>query len=158
MHFFSAAHITVAAYSLLFSSFASACNPLTTSGCAADKALGGSVTVDFTKGASSEFTASYDVITYESDGIHLTVQEKGNAPLLVSNWYIMFGRFEIVFQSATGTGMVSSAIMQSDDLDEIDWELLGAYPTEAQTNYYGRGVTETYGMHASEMLFWWLRK
>lgn len=141
---FAKGSCSIVTLSLLLQSFASACNPLTDGSCTPDKALGRTVSVDFTQGPSSEFTAQYNTITYESDGIHLAVTKEGDAPLLSSNWYIMFGRFEIVFKSAPGVGMVSSAILQSDDLDEIDWELLGATPDQAQTNYFGRGVTETY--------------
>lgn len=121
-----------------------ACNPLTAGTCPAVTALGTTVNVDFTAGASTQLPGSYNTITYESDGVHLSVTKQGDSPILISPWYIMFGRFEVVFKSATGVGMVSSAILQSDDLDEIDWELLGATPAEAQTNYFGRGVTETY--------------
>ena len=71
----------------------SKCNP-TIQSCPADPALGQSVTVDFTKGASDQFTASGNP-TYESDGVHLTVAQSGDAPTLSSKWYIMFGRVEV---------------------------------------------------------------
>jgi hypothetical protein len=44
-----------------------------------------------------------------------------DAPTLVSRWYIFFGKVDIVLQSAPGTGIVSSFVMESDDLDEIDF-------------------------------------
>lgn len=47
-------------------------------------------------------------------------------------------------KGAKGAGIVSSVVMQSDVLDEIDWEWLGANPTEVQTNYFGKGQTTTY--------------
>jgi beta-glucanase (GH16 family) len=34
--------------------------------------------------------------------------------------------------------------MESDDLDEIDWEWLGGDLTEVETNYFGKGNTTTY--------------
>jgi len=42
-------------------------------------------------------------------------------------------------RAAPGTGIVSSAILQSDDLDEIDWEWIGGSSTKAQSNYFGKG-------------------
>jgi hypothetical protein len=34
--------------------------------------------------------------------------------------------------------------MESDDLDEVDWEFLGGDTTQTQTNYFGKGDTTTY--------------
>lgn len=46
--------------------------------------------------------------------------------------------------AAPGTGIVSSIVLQSADLDELDWEFLGGRPGEAQSNYFGRGVGASY--------------
>lgn len=37
--------------------------------------------------------------------------------------------------------MVSSSVLQSDDLDEVDWEFIGPNQTFAETNYYSKGNT-----------------
>lgn len=55
----------------------------------------------------------------------------------------MFGRVEFVLKAAPGTGIVSSAILQSDDLDEIDFEWLGGDDNQVQSNYFGKGQTVT---------------
>lgn len=47
-------------------------------------------------------------------------------------------------RAAPGTGIVSCVVLESDDLDEIDWEWLGGAPGEVQTNYFGKGNTTTY--------------
>lgn len=47
------------------------------------------------------------------------------APTLNSNDYIFFGNIEVVMKAATGQGIVSSFVLESDDLDEVDWEWLG---------------------------------
>jgi beta-glucanase (GH16 family) len=60
----------------------------------------------------------------------------------------MFGRVEVSLKAAPGAGIVSSFVMQSDDLDEIDWEWLGADSEEVQTNYFGKGQTTTYNRGA----------
>lgn len=56
----------------------------------------------------------------------------------------MFGHVDFVVKAAPGTGIVSSAVLQSDDLDEIDWEWLGGDDQQVQTNYFGKGQTTTY--------------
>lgn len=124
------------------------CDPLTTAGCPADSALGKSVSIDFTQGASSSFTAQGNTITYSSNGVSFTIKESGDAPQLTSRWYIMFGQVSVVLKAAPGAGIVSSFVLQSDDLDEIDWEWLGADSTQVQTNYFGKGETTTYNRGA----------
>jgi beta-glucanase (GH16 family) len=52
---------------------------------------------------------------------------------------MLFGRLEVVMKAAKGRGIVSSAILQSEALDEIDWEFLGSNTTHALTNYFGKG-------------------
>ncbi len=64
----------------------------------------------------------------------------------------MFGRVEFVMKASPGAGIVSSAVLQSDDLDEIDWEWLGGDNAQVQSNYFGKGQTTTYNrgaFHAS---------
>lgn len=121
----------------------STCNPTESTDCPSDTALGKSISVDFTSGASSDFTASGNP-TYDSNGVSFTVAKTGDAPQLTSNWYIMFGKVEITMKAAPGAGIVSSSVLQSDDLDEIDWEWLGAQDAQAQSNYFGKGQTTTY--------------
>ncbi|KAL9076661.1 MAG: hypothetical protein Q9157_003608 [Trypethelium eluteriae] len=123
------------------------CNPLTQGGCPADSALGKSVDIDFTQGASDSFTPQGNP-TYGSNGASFTIAKSGDSPQLTSKWYIMFGHVEIVMQAAPGAGIVSSVVLQSDDLDEIDWEWLGAQPDQVQTNYFGKGQTTTYNRGA----------
>lgn len=107
---------------------------------------------DFTTGQSSEFTEQSNVM-HDSDGVHLTVEKSGDAPQLNSNWYIMFGHVEVVMKAAPGAGIVSSVVLQSDTLDEIDWEWLGAANDEVQSNYFGKGQTTSYDraeVHAAD--------
>ncbi|KAG8629204.1 hypothetical protein KVT40_003069 [Elsinoe batatas] len=136
--------LRLAAVALLFINTASSqtfseCNPTQGQTCQPNPALGRSATADFTGGASSDFTTVGNV-GYSSEGATFTVAKSGDSPQLQSNWYFMFGRFEITMKAAHGTGIVSSAVLQSSDLDEIDWEWLGGRPSEAQSNYFGKGV------------------
>jgi hypothetical protein len=102
------------------------------------------IDVDFTQGAVDSFSSSGGTPTYNSSGVTFTVAKSGDAPQLNSLFYIMFGRVEITMKCAPGAGIVSSVVLESDDLDEIDMEWLGADSTEVQTNYFGKGETTTY--------------
>ena len=101
------------------------------------------INVDFSKGSVNSFVASGSP-TYGSDGASFTVKQGGDAPQLTSVFYIMFGRVEITMKAAPGAGIVSSLVLQSDVLDEIDIEWLGADPDQIQSNYFGKGQTTTY--------------
>jgi beta-glucanase (GH16 family) len=120
---------------------------LRVAGCPADTALGKSINVDFTKGAVNSFTASGNP-TYDSTGVHFTVSKSGDAPQLASVFYIMFGKVQVTMKAAPGAGIVSTLVLQSDDLDEIDMEWLGADGSEVQTNYFGKGDVTTYNRGA----------
>lgn len=61
-----------------------------------------------------------------------------------NSFYIFFGRIEIKMKAATGTGIVSSIVLESDDLDEIDWEFLGGNTAQVETNFFGKGNTTAY--------------
>lgn len=51
-------------------------------------------------------------------------------------------------KAAPGAGIVSTLVLQSDDLDEIDMEWLGSDGSEVQTNYFGKGDVTTYNRGA----------
>ncbi|KAK3066048.1 hypothetical protein LTS18_002081, partial [Coniosporium uncinatum] len=123
------------------------CNPLTQGGCPADSALGRSVNIDFASGSSDSFISQGNP-TYDSNGVSFTVAQPGDAPQLISKWYIMFGKVEVQLKAAPGAGIVSSFVLQSDALDEIDWEWLGADPNQVQSNYFGKGLVTTYNRGA----------
>jgi beta-glucanase (GH16 family) len=142
----SAAAVALAALQLCSAQTFTSCDP-TKKSCPADKALGRTVSVDFTKGASSEFTAATGTtLTYDgTNGAVFTINKESDAPTITSNWYFFFGKVDVVLKAAPGVGIVSSIVLESDDLDEVDWEFLpGAEPTTVQTNYFGKGNTTTY--------------
>lgn len=123
----------------------SACNPTLKSGCPSDLALGKAVEYDFTQGAPEDFTVSTGAApVFTKNGAEFTIKAHGESPTMTSNWYMMFGHYEIKVKVSPGQGIVSSLVLQSDDLDEIDWEWLGSKSEEVQTNYFGQGKTTTY--------------
>jgi hypothetical protein len=117
------------------------CNPTLRSDCPPDSALGRTVNIDF-KSASDSFTTQGNP-TYGKDGVSFTVARSGDSPQLISKWYIMFGKVEIAAKAAPGAGIVSSFVLQSDTLDEIDWEWLGADPDKVQVSFLGFKLTFT---------------
>ncbi|CAK7265800.1 hypothetical protein SEPCBS119000_001701 [Sporothrix epigloea] len=124
----------------------SLCNPVKGQSCPADPAFGGTVTIDFTKGASEYFTlADGTTLNYDANlGAVFTIAAETNAPTITSTKYLFFGTVEAVIQTAPGIGIVTSFVLQSDDLDEVDWEWLGAEDYQVQTNYFSKGDTSTY--------------
>ncbi|KAK4988143.1 copper resistance protein [Elasticomyces elasticus] len=123
------------------------CNP-TEKVCPADTGLDSTTyTADFTSGPSANASwsaAAYTTINYGSQGVEFTISKSGQAPTIQTDFYIFFGRVEVKMKAATGTGIVSSIVLQSDDLDEIDWEFLGGNTAQAETNYFDKGNTTTY--------------
>ena len=124
---------------------ATSCNPLTSTSCSANTALAGSFSEDFTS-ESSYFTDEKmpGEITYGSDGLSMTLTKQGDNPTLLSNFYIMYGKVEVMMKAAPGQGIVSSFFLQSDDLDELDIEWVGSDDTQFQSNYFSKGNTTTY--------------
>ncbi|CAH0026735.1 unnamed protein product [Clonostachys rhizophaga] len=122
----------------------SSCNPLNSNSCPADTALGMTINVDFTQGAVNSFAASGSPTYDKTNGVSFTVAKGGDAPQLMSLFYIMFGRVEVTMKAAPGAGIVSSLVLESDVLDEIDIEWLGSDADEVQSNYFGKGQVTSY--------------
>ncbi|KAF5017284.1 hypothetical protein F66182_10803 [Fusarium sp. NRRL 66182] len=120
------------------------CNPMEES-CEPNAGLTKSwYSVDFTKGADDDNweATGHGQVKYTDAGAEFTINKKGDAPTIQSNWYMLFGRLEVHLKAAPGTGVVSSVVFLSDVLDEIDWEWLGGSGGDVQTNYYGKGNDE----------------
>ncbi|KAL2757636.1 glycoside hydrolase family 16 protein [Sodiomyces alcalophilus JCM 7366] len=102
------------------------------------------INVDFTDGPVNSFVEAGNPTYDDANGVTFSVAASGQAPQLMSIFYIMFGRVEITMKAAPGAGIVSSLVLQSDTLDEIDLEWLGADPHEVQSNYFGKGRVTDY--------------
>lgn len=61
-----------------------------------------------------------------------------------SSKYIFFGRVDVELIASPGQGVVTSVVLQSSDLDEIDFEWIGGDNAQVQSNYFGKGDTTTY--------------
>lgn len=120
------------------------CNPLNKT-CPADPALGTEHTWWFNSTLDSTiWNMSTGSISYTSDAAEFTISAEGESTLLQSNFYIFFGVVESWVKMAKGGGVVSSVVLESDDLDEIDWEWVGYNTSAVQSNFFGKGNTTTY--------------
>lgn len=99
---------------------------------------------DFTQGKSDRFPPSGGDVKYDGNGASLTISKKGDAPTLISDFYIMFGTVEWTMKIAPGQGVVSSAVLLSDCLDEIDFEWIGGDAGQVQSNYFAKGNIESF--------------
>jgi hypothetical protein len=116
------------------------CNPLNTT-CPPDPALGISHNFVFntSKTVSDSFNITAGALTYGSNGAEFTIAKKGDSPTIQSQFYIFFGSVSVIMKAASGQGIISSIVLESDDLDEVDWEFMGGNSTHAETNYFGKG-------------------
>ncbi|KAI9163997.1 putative extracellular glycosidase [Paramyrothecium foliicola] len=89
-----------------------------------------------------EKTAGYP--KYDKDkGAIFTISKQGESTTIQMKYYFFWGRTEMHMKASHGTGIVSSMMWISDNLDEVDWEFLGSKPTTALSNYFGKGNTES---------------
>jgi hypothetical protein len=99
----------------------SACNPMKQDGCPSKPGLTTKYTADFTQGLPAKWTTTSGTVGTGSQGAEFTIKALGDGPTMQSDFYIMFGYVEMKVQAAPGSGIVSSFVLESDDLDEIDW-------------------------------------
>jgi beta-glucanase (GH16 family) len=124
------------------------CQPLNTTGCPSMQALGGNATFNFNKtGIPTDdkvwVKKNQGTIDWSEKGATFTIERSGDSPTANSVFYMLFGRFEVVMRAASGKGIISSAILQSEALDEVDWEWKGSN-SSILTNYFGKGDTSTF--------------
>ncbi|KAJ6103523.1 hypothetical protein N7512_010603 [Penicillium capsulatum] len=140
------------------------CNPLKKT-CSADTGLAKwQFNTDFTSGSSAfdKWNTTAGTVESTSLGAKFSIEEQGDAPTIASDFYIFFGRVDVKMRAANGTGIISTYILESDDLDEIDWVCSGCrynpgkysdgisrnksstYDSSIQTDYFGKGNTTTY--------------
>jgi len=123
----------------------SECNPTKGDICPDNPALG--TTFDYTFNDTLaemddrffNVSAGAQLISYDKDGAAFAIRKHGDSVLVKTGFYIFYGRVEAIMSAAPGQGVISSVNLLSDDLDEIDWELLGGKNDVASTNWYGKG-------------------
>ncbi|TQS38306.1 hypothetical protein Golomagni_01187 [Golovinomyces magnicellulatus] len=121
------------------------CNPLEKS-CPSKPGLGTSVFVNFTSGESDYWKPLEGTkVEYDpTEGVKLGIKTPTDSSTMVLTKYIMFGHIDMVAKASHGNGIVSSFVLLSQDLDEIDWEWIGGDNNNVQTNFFGKGDTSSY--------------
>ncbi|RCI10169.1 hypothetical protein L249_8625 [Ophiocordyceps polyrhachis-furcata BCC 54312] len=150
--FSSTALVALASSALVQAQTFTACNPLQKK-CDPDPAFGNKVECDFHKPCPA-FNSQGANINYDDKGAAFTIKADGESPTIHTGNYLFFGEVEVEVQAAPGRGIVTSVVLQSDDLDEvnqilsyhhkIDWEWIGSKNNQVQTNYFSQGNTSTY--------------
>lgn len=134
--------ITTAAF-VAATATANSCNPIKTT-CLPVPALASTIADKFQLQSEYFDEVNSQGLTYSKDGLKCEIAKRFDNPSIKSNFYIMFGKVEVVLKAAKGQGIVSSFYLQSDDLDEIDIELIGGDVNEFQSNWFSKGDTTTY--------------
>ncbi|KAF2847391.1 glycoside hydrolase family 16 protein [Plenodomus tracheiphilus IPT5] len=121
------------------------CNPMEKT-CPNNPAMPKNWNTDFTAGkdAIKGWKQTAGSLTYGPEGAEFIVAKKGDAPTIGSSTFLHYGYVEVVMKAAPGVGIVSSIVLQSDNLDEVDWEWIGGVDSRVQQNYFGKGNTTTY--------------
>ncbi|RAH43733.1 glycoside hydrolase family 16 protein [Aspergillus brunneoviolaceus CBS 621.78] len=139
MSFFNLLALIVAQIYLVAAQTSTTCNPLNAT-CPSDPALGTTFSWQFNETLDSkiwETTNGHIAIT--DAGANFTIAKKLDSPTIKSTFYIFFGVVESWVKMAKGGGVISSIVLESDDLDEIDWEWVGYNTSSVQSNYFGKG-------------------
>ncbi|KIW96642.1 uncharacterized protein Z519_02033 [Cladophialophora bantiana CBS 173.52] len=142
---------TFALLSLLSTAFAqtfTSCNPLERTDCPPNTALGvANYSIDFTQYTMSDkvWNVTAGGINYGDDGAEFTIAQRGQSPTVQTNFYLFFGQVEVIMKAAKGQGIVSSMVLQSMDLDEVDWEFIGGNNSYVETNFFSKGNQTDYG-------------
>lgn len=107
--------------------------------CPIDPGFTKDYSIDFRNGPDGNWHDLSSATTFGSLGAQFGVSVMGQSYTYVTNNYFLFGRVDVKMRTAPGQGIVSAFVLQSDDLDEIDWEFIGGWPTQGQTNDFSKG-------------------
>ncbi|KAK5126227.1 hypothetical protein LTR85_010462 [Meristemomyces frigidus] len=125
------------------------CNPLNAT-CPSDAALGTTYNTTFSASTTEldpnlwNVTAGGESIQFTDKGAELVISESGDSVTAQSAFYMSFGTVEIIMEAAAGQGIISTFNLLSDDLDEIDLEIMGGNESYVESNWYGHGNTSQY--------------
>ena len=142
--FLASAVALLAALPSAFAQVSTDCNPLNTTNCPPDPAFGMDFNFHFNQTPAKDTwdTTAGEVPYTPNFGAKFQINKQGDSPTIRTNFYIFWGRIEVWMKAASGTGIISSMMLLSDDLDEIDWEFMGGNVTHAETNYFGKGAQD----------------
>lgn len=82
----------------------------------------GHINYDLTRTSDlNEWTTLGGAVVTGPDGAEFTIHKQGDAPTIVTDYYIFYGEVSVEMKASPGTGIVSAVYMLSDANDEIDW-------------------------------------
>lgn len=113
------------------------CNPMQKD-CPNDPAMPATFETDFKAGkdAVKGWKQTAGALNYVPGGAEFTITKKDEAgPTIQSEAFLHFGYVEVKMTAAKGQGIISSIVLQSQDLDEVDWEWIGGQEGKVQMNY-----------------------
>lgn len=104
------------------------CNPLEKT-CPADAGTTESkLNFDFTQSSGlNKWKTTAGSVSTGPNGAVFTINKRGDAPTIETDFYIFYGEISVTMQASPGTGIVSSIVFESDDLDEIDWVSIDSF-------------------------------
>jgi beta-glucanase (GH16 family) len=156
---FAAVVLALSASRLVSAQTFTDCNPLEKK-CPAEPAFGkDGASCDWSSECGAVEGLPGTTLTYGNNGAIFRIAKESNAPTVATHKRIFFGRLDVELKAAPGVGIVTSVVLESADLDEIDWEWLGGDDTQVQSNYFGKGDTTTYdrggfhGVHSPTTTF-----
>lgn len=105
------------------------CNPLENA-CPSNPALGTTAVYDFTSDGMVAFENTTDTPIGKSSilGAEFRITKASDAPTIQLPKYILLGKVEFHMRCAPGVGVVTSIVLQSDCLDEIDFVSISSRP------------------------------
>lgn len=120
------------------------CNPMEKDDCPDNPGFGTSYEWNFNNTPSGKLWEQVvGPMTYDDEqGATFTIEKQGDSPTIRTKFYFFFGRIEFSLKAASGQGIVSSMMLLSDNLDEIDWEFIGTNTSHASTNFFGKGIED----------------
>ncbi|KAH6686646.1 family 16 glycosyl hydrolase [Plectosphaerella plurivora] len=132
----------------------SKCNPVKGDKCTPNPAFGAKDTLDLKAAAKIDdiegffevdggikYDPKYEQLSFDgANGMKMSIFEEKHAPTLYSHDFLFFGHVEVELRAAPGAGIITSVVLQSDTLDEIDWEWIGNEPDHVQTNVFFQGI------------------
>jgi len=113
------------------------CNPMEKD-CPNDPAMPATFDTDFKAGkdAIKGWKQTAGSLSYVPGGAQFSVAQKGDAPTIQSEGFLHFGYVEVKMTAAKGQGIISSIVLQSQNLDEVDWEWIGGQEGHVEMNYF----------------------
>lgn len=89
--------------------------------------------------ANYDFVTNNQILSYDNN-VLLTMSNGSYGTVLSSTRAMWYGRVSATLKTSRTQGVVSAFILMSPVKDEIDYEFIGSFLEDGQTNYYWQGL------------------